>query len=100
MKSFFQKLKTILKKVSQNKCANFVIGFLVFLLIYRGLAPLFPCNHCVAKGIALFIVLLTGYIKEYVIKEKWFKYKIDHIDAYLVDLGGLVGLIVTALLNS
>lgn len=100
MKFFFQKLKTIFRKVSQNKCANFVIGLLVFLLIYRGLAPLFPCNPCVAKGIALFIVLLTGYIKEYIIKEKWLKYKIDYLDAYLVDLGGLVGLIVTALLNS
>ena len=85
-------------KISRNRYFNFAIGILLFMLFYSGLAPLFTNNLCIARGISIFFVFLISYVKEYKIIEKWLGQKIDPIDSFVMDLGGIVGIIITSIL--
>lgn len=98
MKQLWTKFLNWSGKISRNRYFNFAIGILLFMLFYSGLAPLFTNNLCIARGISIFLVFLISYVKEYKIIEKWLGQKIDPIDPFIMDLGGIIGIIITSIL--
>ena len=97
MKQLWIKFLNWSGKISRNRYFNFTIGIL-FMLFYSGLTPLFTSNLCIARGISIFFVFLISYVKEYKITEKWFGQKVDPIDPFVMDLGGIIGIIITSIL--
>jgi hypothetical protein len=98
MKQLWIKFLNWSGKISRNRYFNFALGILLFALFYSGLGPLFTYNLCIARGISIFFVFLISYVKEYKIMEKWFGQKVDPVDSFIMDLGGIVGIIITSIL--
>ena len=98
MKQFWTKFLNRSGKISRNRYFNFALGILLFILFYFGLAPLFASNLCIARGISIFFVFLISYVKEYKITEQWFGQKANPVDPFVMDLGGVVGIIITSIL--
>ena len=98
MKQLWIKFLNWSGKISRNRYFNFTIGILLFMLFYSGLTPLFTSNLCIARGISIFFVFLISYVKEYKITEKWLGQKVDPIDPFIMDLGGIIGIIITSIL--
>jgi uncharacterized membrane protein YhaH (DUF805 family) len=95
MKTWYRKFIDFVGKIPQDKLLHFIVGIIIFFLVYSGVKPFFPENLCIARGIAFFFVLLAALVKEYLIDRRCMDSEPDLIDAYATDLGGIFALIVS-----
>ena len=82
-------------RIPKDKLLHFLGGLLIFILIYIGIRPFF--DGCLGRGIAFFLVLLVGLVKEYVI-DKHYGGSVDIWDVHASDFGAIVGIIISLIL--
>lgn len=97
MKQFLKRAIEFFGSISGNKYLHFILGMIIYFLSYYVLAPVFPRDHCISRGISIFLVVVAGLTKEYVVDVKCKGDTIDLIATYASDLGGIVALIISLL---
>lgn len=94
MKTLYRKLINLVGKIPQDKLLHYIVGMLIFFIVY---SPLKLCisNLTIPRTIAFMFVVLIALGKEYIIDEKWMKSKPDLKDAWATGFGGLTSLLIS-----
>lgn len=95
MKTLYKKFISLVGKIPQDKLLHFIGGMCIFFFIYIIMKWLVPSNICIARGLGIFTVIALGFVKEYLVDERWMKGKPDLKDAWATDLGGIFALFIS-----